>query len=213
MAICAQVATLADEENCRIANNWLPVIAKAMVSPAMKNHDHIISISNSCLPKSMQTCSNMEMLLSSIDPKHEMNADQDTMLEIQQMVSDDNSKICVALDRIVDNSTFSARAKEVRSNISDLRAGLLGKKRPRGKAPNNTVWNSQIGMWVEMSKTEVTTPSSKRTHAEAFHPEGEAELTPPGSSTRVKRQIYDADLKDYVDITDDEEEPVAVTEI
>ena len=150
MTICAEILSLSDEENCGIANNWLPVVAKALIPlEHVRNQNGIITMSNRSLPKSMQTCSIMEMLLCSIDPKHDMNADQETLVQLQQMLSDEQSNICSLLDRIIVNSTFSARAKEVRSNISDLLDGNLGKRRPRGKAKRNCVWNETIGMWVE----------------------------------------------------------------
>jgi hypothetical protein len=42
MTICAEIESLADDENCGIANNWLPVIAKALIPPEhVRNQNEI----------------------------------------------------------------------------------------------------------------------------------------------------------------------------
>ena len=213
-AIQAGVLHMSFEENCGIASNWLPVVTKALHAASQNQDDKlIVQMANRCMPSSMQDCTIMEMLLCSIDPKHQMNADQDTLLQLEQMLSSEKSGIPSILDSIILNSTYSELAKTVKQNIQELITGKLGKKKPRGRERANCTWNQKVGRWVENGETPMgndtgtTTPptgaSTKRTLEEAFASDYPS---PPDSVRKTTKTVYDMDTGTYVSISDDEDE-------
>ena len=79
-AIVTEVTAIGEKADCGVNNNWLPVVARALLcgndDPTMQL---IYTMSGRPLPKSMQSIPPLNLLLDSVDPTpHEMNDDPDT---------------------------------------------------------------------------------------------------------------------------------------
>ena len=108
-AIATEVTAIGAKANCCVNNNWLPVVARALLHGNDDTTLQVIhTMSGPPLPESMQSIPPINLLLDSVDPTHEMNDDPDTKKELVKIFSKPDNAIDKVLKQIAEESNGCA---------------------------------------------------------------------------------------------------------
>ena len=124
-AIVAEVTAIGEKAGCGVNNNWLPVVARALLcgndDPTMQL---IHTMSGPPLPKGMQNIPPLNLLLDSVDPTHEMNDDPYTKKELTKIFSKPDNAIDKVLKEIADESNGCTQWIYALSTRSRITSGI-----------------------------------------------------------------------------------------
>ena len=181
-AIATEVSAIGAKANCGVNNNWLPVVARAVLHGNEDTTMQLIyTMSGPPLPESMQKTPPLNLLLDAVDPTHEMNDDPDTKKELVKIFSKPDNAIDKVLKEIAEESNgcnqwiyaLSTRSRIAKflttnntpkprgrpPNKTKLEIGQVlddAKKRPVGRPPAGKVWDFEKGAYVAKSDAEGT---------------------------------------------------------
>ena len=226
-AIATEVRAIGAKANCGVNNNWLPVVARAVLHGNEDTTMQLIyTMSGPPLPESMQKTPPLNLLLDSVDPTHEMNDDPDTKKELTKIFSKPDNAIDKVLKEIAEESNgctqwiyaLSTRTRIAKflatkdtpkprgrpPNKTKLETGQVlddAKKRPVGRPPAGKVWDAEKGAYVAKSDSESAEPDTEKKR-----PVGRP---PVGKMWDPIEGVYVEPAEKKQRVTDDE--PVAVS--